>query len=106
MIREAASTPAGIQTTSVSAGIEDDASFARQAGARLDRAARAHRRLVATELVCAVRALHIRGVEPGGALAGVWDRCKGLPDGLADRDLGPDFDAAEEVVATHAGQDG
>jgi histidine ammonia-lyase len=106
VIREAASTPAGVQTTSVSAGIEDDASFAGLAAARLDSAARAHRRLVATELVCAVRALRMRGTAPGGALAGVWDQCRALPHDLADRDLGPDFEAAEEVVTTYAGRAG
>jgi histidine ammonia-lyase len=102
VIREAAAAPASTQTTSVSAGIEDDASFAGLAAARLARAAGAHRRLVATELVCAVRALRLRGIEPVGVLRPVWERCAALPASAADRDLGEDFAVAEELVSGYA----
>lgn len=98
VIREAAAAPTSIHTASASAGIEDDASFAPQAAARLGRAAPAYRRLVAVELVCAVRALRLRGVAPSRALAAAWTEAEALPSELADRDLAGDFDLAEALL--------
>ncbi len=101
-IRGAASTPSSVQTAGVSAGIEDDASFAGQAAVRLGEAAAAYRRILAVELVCAVRALRMRGVRPVGELADALARCADLPSGMADRDLSPELVLAERIVAGYA----
>jgi histidine ammonia-lyase len=101
-IRGAAATPSSIQTVSVSAGIEDDASFAGQATLRLGEATTAYRRMLAVELVCAVRALRMRGVVPIGGLGEAFARCAALPEGLADRDLSPELELAECIVEEYA----
>jgi len=97
-VRTQADAPATLLTTGVSAGVEDDASFAGLAAARLEPAAAAYRQLLAVELVCAVRALRMRGRGPSGRLGAVMEACKELPQDMEDRDLGPDFDAALSVV--------
>lgn len=102
LIRGAAATPSSIQTVSVSAGVEDDASFAGQATTRLGEATTAYRRMLAVELVCAVRALRMRGVVPAGELGVAFARCAALPEGLADRDLSPELEVAERVVEGYA----
>ncbi|MGZ4601516.1 aromatic amino acid ammonia-lyase [Oryzihumus sp.] len=98
VIRGQASTPASVQTISVSAGVEDDASFSTTAAVRMGAVVDSYRHLVAVELVCAVRALRMRGIEPGGRLAEALDACRALPADLADRDLAPDFALAEELL--------
>jgi histidine ammonia-lyase len=101
-IRGAAATPSSIQTVGVSAGIEDDASFAGQATLRLGDATTAYRRMVAVELVCAVRALRMRALEPRGELAEAFARCAELPADLGDRDLSPELEVAERIVEGYA----
>lgn len=101
-IRGAAATPSSIQTVGVSAGIEDDASFAGQATLRLGEATTAYRRMLAVELVCAVRALRMRGVVPVGELGAAFDRCTKLPAGTGDRDLSPELEVAERIVEGYA----
>jgi histidine ammonia-lyase len=101
-IRGAAATPSSIQTVGVSAGIEDDASFAGQATLRLGDATTAYRRMLAVELVCAVRALRMRGVVPVGELGQAFRRCERLPAGTGDRDLSPELAVAEGIVEGYA----
>lgn len=101
-IRGVASTPSSVQTAGVSAGIEDDASFAGQAAVRLGEASAAYRRMLAVELVCAVRALRMRKVRPVGELAEALARCAGLPSGMEDRDLSPELVLAEKIVEGYA----
>jgi histidine ammonia-lyase len=96
-VRTAASTPSSVQTVSVSAGIEDDASFAGEAATRLGDAVTAYRRLLAVELLCAVRTLRMRGVRLQGTLREVVDEAEGLGAG-GELDVSADLDAAEEVV--------
>lgn len=101
-IRSDASTPSSVQTAGVSAGIEDDASFAGQAALRLGDATRAYRRMLAVELVCAVRALRMRKVVPVGELGEALARCEELPAGMEDRDLSPELAVAEHIVEGYA----
>jgi histidine ammonia-lyase len=101
-IRGAAATPSSIQTVGVSAGIEDDASFAGQATLRLGEATSAYRRMLAVELVCAVRALRMRGVVPVGELGAAFGRCAELPADTSDRDLSPELAVAERIVEGYA----
>jgi histidine ammonia-lyase len=101
-IRSVASTPSSVQTAGVSAGIEDDASFAGQAAVRLGDATAAYRRMLAVELVCAVRALRMRAVLPSGELGAAYERCSVLPAGMEDRDLSPELGVAEQVVEEYA----
>ncbi len=101
-IRGAAATPSSIQTVGVSAGIEDDASFAGQATLRLGEATSAYRRMLAVELVCAVRALRMRGVVPVGELGAAFGRCAELPADTSDRDLSPELAVAEGIVEGYA----
>ena len=97
-IRDHASSPASVQTISISAGVEDDASFASVAASRFSPAVASYRRLLAVELVCAVRAIRMRGTPVNGLLAEAFEACAGLPDGMADRDVEPDFSAADELL--------
>lgn len=101
-IRGVASTPSSVQTAAVSAGIEDDASFAGQAALRLGDATAAYRRMLAVELVCTVRALRMRGVAPVGELGEAFTRCESLPAGIEDRDLSPELETAERIVERYA----
>lgn len=101
-IRGHAASPSSTQTAGVSAGIEDDASFAGLAAVRLGSATRAYRRMLAVELVCAVRALRVRQVVPVGALGEAYARCTGLPVALDDRDLSPELEVAEQIVEEYA----
>jgi histidine ammonia-lyase len=101
-VRTAASAPSSVQTVSVSAGIEDDASFAGEAASRLGDAVAAYRRLLAVELLCAVRTLRMRRVQLAGHLGQVVERADALGRGSAGMDLSADLDAAEEVVRSCA----
>lgn len=102
LIRGVAATPSSVQTTGVSAGIEDDASFAGHAVVRLGQANAAYRRMLAVELVCAVRALRMREVTPVGELGDALAQCAQLPAGVEDRDLSPEFATAERIVEGYA----
>lgn len=97
-IRDHASSPASVQTISISAGVEDDASFASVAASRFSPTIASYRRLLAVELVCAVRAIRLRGTQVNGLLAEAFAACEGLPNGMADRDVEPDFSAADELL--------
>ncbi len=93
-----ASAPASIQTVGVSAGIEDDASFAGLAAVRVAPALEAYRRMLGVELLCALRALRLRGTQVTGRLGEVVGQCAVLPADLGDHDVLPDLDAAEALV--------
>lgn len=97
-IRGHAAAPVSVQSVSVSAGIEDDAPFTPVAAGRLAPVAEAYRRMLGVELVCAVRALRLRGAGLAGPLAEVLERCARLPADVADRDLAPDFDLGTDLV--------
>lgn len=97
-IRDHASSPASVQTINISAGVEDDASFASIAASRFPAAVASYCRLLAVELVCAVRALRLRGAPLHGELDEALVACAGLPNGMTDRDVEPDFSAAEELL--------
>ena len=97
-IRDHASSPASVQTISISAGVEDDASFASVAASRFPPAVASYRRLLAVELVCAVRAIRLRGTPLHGALNEAFNACGDLPWGMADRDVEPDFSAADALL--------
>ncbi|MEO7131574.1 MAG: aromatic amino acid ammonia-lyase [Dermatophilaceae bacterium] len=114
LLREAASAPWSLQTASVSAGIEDHASYAGAAAARLPDVVAAYRHLLGLELLTAVRAAQVRQLRAAGPLGEVLQDCSVLlqasPDGLAgpgdqadqadqgDRDLAPVIDAAVALV--------
>lgn len=102
VVRTAASAPSSVQTVAVSAGIEDDASFAGEAATRLADGVAAYRRLLAVELLCAVRTVRMRRVRLGGPLREVVERSDALGRGAAGTDLSADLDAAEEVVRSCA----
>ncbi len=92
--------PTAAQSVSVAHGVESHASFAPVAARRLGEALAPLRVLVATELVVAVRALRLAGREPTGAgTSELFAAASGLPEGLADRELHPDVDAALELLA-------
>jgi histidine ammonia-lyase len=97
-IRDHASSPASVQTISLSGAVEDDASFASVAAARFSPAIASYRRLLAVELVCAVRAIRMRGTRLHGLLGEAYEACAELPEGMADRDVEPDFNAADELL--------
>jgi len=95
-------TPVAAQTVSVSRGVESHSSLAptavRRAGETLD----ALRVAVACELVVAVRALRLAGLQPVGDRS-LWEAASGVLDPeLADRPLGPDLEAARALIAAWA----
>ena len=93
--------PVSTQTTTVGGGIESHASFAplaaRMAEQALDSAAVA----VATELVVAVRALRMRGLEPAGSPAAELFAAAAsrLDADVSDRALTEDIEAARLLVS-------
>nr|WP_240189031.1 aromatic amino acid lyase [Nakamurella flavida] len=101
----AAAVPAGLQTLEVGLGVEQDAGFAPLAARQLAESVRAARVVLAVELVAAVRALRLRAVRPGVALAALLDSSGvfALPTGMQDRDLTGDLALAEDLLGTLAG---
>jgi histidine ammonia-lyase len=95
----AAATPAGLQTVVLSQGVEEDASFASLAAGQALDAVPHLRTLLGCELVAAVRALRLSGIEPAAPkLAEALRLCSDLPGGFADRDLSPDIELAEKLL--------
>ncbi|GAB3050571.1 aromatic amino acid ammonia-lyase [Intrasporangium mesophilum] len=109
LLRDAAAAPRSVQWATVSAGVEDGASHASAAAARLGDAAGAYRQLIALELVTAVRALRMTGQPVIGELADLVQRCWDLAGEPDDHDLAPAVEAAGRIVdqlaaeATHHG---
>jgi histidine ammonia-lyase len=87
----ALATPVALQTVTLSRGAEEGASFASQAARQTLEAVDAYRAVLSCELVAAVRALRLRGLALSGPAVV-------LPDGMADRDLTADLDAAGAVL--------
>jgi histidine ammonia-lyase len=99
----AAAAPAALQTTTLSRGSEDTASFASLAARQLLAAADSYEVLVAAELLTTVRANRLRRTPPGQTLSAVLDACAELPSDAADRDLTADLEIARELLPTVAG---
>ena len=94
----AAAVPAGLQTVTLSRGVEEDASFASLAATQCLVVAERYRQLLACELLMAVRALRMLGKPPTGRIEEVLALCAALPAELADRDLTADLVSAAELV--------
>lgn len=102
--------PAGLQTVTVSRGLEDGASYASLAARQALGALAPVRTLLAAELLCASRAIGPAGRVPP-ALVPVMDavaRATPLRDERADRDLSADLDAltamVDDLAASVAGE--
>lgn len=98
----AVATPAAVQTTSLSRGAEDTASFASLAGRQLLATAESYELLVAAELLSSVRANRMRTEQPTGVLGDVFGACSALPDDPADRDLTVDVEIARGLIGSLA----
>jgi len=94
----AAAVPAATQTAGLSRGIEQDATYAPLAADQLAESIAAARVLVAVELVAAIRAIRIRGLDLPAALHPVWAVCDSMPTELTDRDLTGDVRLAEQLL--------
>ncbi|HET9123689.1 MAG TPA: aromatic amino acid ammonia-lyase [Solirubrobacteraceae bacterium] len=91
-------TPVAAQTVSVSRGVESHSSLAPTAVRRAGEALDALRVAVACELVVAVRALRLAGLEPIGDPT-LWQLASSALDpDLADRPLAPDIEAARTLI--------
>lgn len=92
--------PAGLQSVTLSRGVEDDASFASIAAAKLLAAVADYRTLVACELVVTVRAVRMRGVAfaSDSPLRGAMATCADLDASVSDRDLTVDLEVAETLL--------
>jgi histidine ammonia-lyase len=89
------------QTVTASLGVESHASLATTAARHAGRVLEAMRVLIATELVVAMRALTLAGVEPSGAgTRPLFEAAQAvLPRGLEDRRFGHDVELAAGVLA-------
>lgn len=99
----AAAFPAAVQTTSVSRGAEDAASFASLAARQLLASAESYELLVAAEMLTAVRANRMRTPRPTGTLGEVFAACDGLASDVGDRDLTADIELARGLIAALTG---
>jgi histidine ammonia-lyase len=95
----ALAAPAGVQTVTLSRGLEEDASFADLGARQALAAVPAYRVLLACELVSAVRCLRMSGAAVPAGLTSSLERCAALPDPAADRDLSADIAIAQELLA-------
>jgi histidine ammonia-lyase len=95
----AAASPAGVQSVTLSRGVEEDASFASLAARQALTAAENYRTLIACELVAAIRAVRLspRAAE-NPLLRRALSVCAELCADLADRDLTPDVELATALV--------
>ncbi|MEN2419657.1 aromatic amino acid ammonia-lyase [Streptomyces rimosus] len=97
----AASQPASLGHAVLSRGVEEQASFASLAARQALRAGVAYRRVLACELVAAVRALRMRSLEPepGVPAARAFALAAGALDArMADRPLTADVAVAETLL--------
>jgi histidine ammonia-lyase len=94
----ALAAPASTQSTTLSRGIEDTASFASLAARKLRDAADRYRLLVACELVAALRAVRISSPWLTEAQQAAVELCSELPASLEDRDLTPDIEAGQRLL--------
>jgi len=93
-------TPVTAQTTAVGGSVESHASFALLAARMAEQAVEAAGVAAATELVVALRALRMRGVDPSGVPAAeLYQRAAAVLDpDMADRPLVEDVEAARRLV--------
>ena len=94
--------PVGLQTVTLSRGVEEDASFASLAASQLLDSAEHWQTVLACELVAAARAVRAAGIRPGGALAEILRAAGQLEVDLADRDLTVDIEQAAAALAVIA----
>jgi histidine ammonia-lyase len=101
-------TPAGLQSVTLSRGVEEDASFASLAAVHALDASPTYRTLVACELVAAVRAARMCSLAVNGSstLGAALSLCGGLSVEMADRDLTGDISAAADLLVELAGLTG
>jgi histidine ammonia-lyase len=92
--------PVTAQTTAVGGSVESHASFALLAARMAEQAVEAAAVATATELVVAIRALRMRGVNPSGIpVAELYERAAAVLDpDMADRPLTEDLDAARRLL--------
>ncbi|MCW2528391.1 MAG: aromatic amino acid lyase [Pseudonocardiales bacterium] len=95
--------PTGLQTATISRGVEDDASFASLAARQALDAVAAYRTIVACELVAAVRCLRMRSLFPAPVVS-LLRLTSGLDSGVADRDLTADIALATSVLPDFSAQ--
>jgi histidine ammonia-lyase len=100
--------PGATQTTTVGAGVESHASFAPLAARLTQDALDSAAVVIATELVLAVRALRMRGLEPAGTPVGdlFAEAAASLDADLSDRPLNEDIAAAGRIVEHDAAAGG
>jgi histidine ammonia-lyase len=92
--------PVTAHTTTVGGGVESHASFAPLAARMAEQALDSASIAIATELVVAVRALRMRGVEPSGTpAADLYERAGTVLDAdMEDRPLAADLKAARRLL--------
>ena len=92
--------PVTAHTTTVGGGVESHASFAPLAARMAEQALDSASIAIATELVAAVRALRMRGVEPSGTpAADLYERAATVLDAdMEDRPLAADLEAARRLL--------
>lgn len=88
------------QSAVLSCGVEEDATFAPSALAKLERALDGYEIMIACEIVVARRALRLRGTdaEKSSARAGLLALTEALPAELEDRDLRGDIEIARGLI--------
>jgi histidine ammonia-lyase len=101
----ALAAPVTAQTTTVGGGVESHASLAPLAARMADQALDSASIAIATELVVAVRALRIRGLEPSGSPAAeLYTRAATVLDAdMEDRPLAADLEAARRLLVASTG---
>ena len=98
----AAAVPAGVQTVTLSRGVEEDASFASLAATQCLTIAERYRQLLACELLVAVRAIRMQDHALTGRIGDIMAVCAVLPAGLVDRDLTGDLECAVGLLGAVA----
>jgi histidine ammonia-lyase len=93
-------TPVATQTTTVGGGVESHASFAPLAARLTQESLESAEVATATELVLAVRALRMRGLQPSGRQTGevFADAAARLDPDTSDRPLGDDIETARRLL--------
>lgn len=101
----AGAAPVSNQSAVLSCGVEEDATFAPTALSKLERALDGYEVMLASEMLVAVRASRLRGIEeaelsPG--LARLVESAALLPAELEDRDLRADVEIAHSLIPAFA----
>lgn len=100
----ACAQPNSLSTVTLSRGVEEDASFAPVAIGQLERAIRAARVLLGSELLIGTRLLRQQGVDPSDLpsdeMRRVWNLVAELPSDNEDRDLREDLRIAQRILPT------